>query len=122
MEQIHRCQPLLGTFVEVSLEADETEDQLLQLSQAIFVEIKRIHHMMSFHDLNSELSYINTYAYAQTCDISSEMQALLELALYLSNKSNGASDISVAPKLVKKACYQTMRLILTQLVIGRIYN
>lgn len=102
MEQIHRCQPLLGTFVELSLKADETRRNLLALSQDIFAEIKRIHHMMSFHEVDSELSYINAHAYEKDCDISSDLHAVLALALNLSKKTDGLFDISVAPQLVQK--------------------
>lgn len=102
MKQIHRCQPLLGTFVELSLQADETEDYLLQLSQVVFAEIRRIHHMMSFHDVDSALTYINTHAYQHNCIISPDLQAVLALAISLSEKTKGSFDISVAPKLVQK--------------------
>lgn len=102
MKQIHRCQPLLGTFVELLLKADETEDYLLQLSQTVFAEIRRIHHMMSFHEADSALSYINTHAHQQDCTISPDLQAVLALAIHLSEKTNGDFDISIAPKLVQK--------------------
>ena len=101
MNQLNRCQPLLGTFVDLRLCADETDARLLQLSESLFSEIMRIHELMSFHDVSSELSYINRNAYKKSCQLSEDMRIVLELALYLSRQSKGLFDITVAASLIR---------------------
>ncbi|MBV1878240.1 MAG: FAD:protein FMN transferase [Pseudomonadales bacterium] len=101
MNSISRCQPLLGTYVEITLKADLSEDNLLKLSTAAFNEIERVHNLMSFHDPDSELSRINRLAYQQTVSISADMQTIFAKALDLSNQSAGLFDISIASHLVQ---------------------
>ena len=56
---ISMCRPHLGTYVEVDISADASDDTLIDWSLSIFSEIQRIEKMMSFHELESELSHIN---------------------------------------------------------------
>jgi thiamine biosynthesis lipoprotein len=55
---------------------------------------------MSFHDAESELTRINRYAARQPVPVSLETKFVLEQALWLSEKTDGLFDITVAPKLV----------------------
>ena len=97
----NRCKPALGTFVEVALKADKTDDELFAISQKIFNRIEKIEKMMSFHDDESELNYINSNASFHSCLISQEMNEVLTKALELSKLTNGLYDISIASELVK---------------------
>ena len=55
---------------------------------------------MSFHDAESELTRINRYAAREPVPVSLETKFVLEQALWLSEKTDGLFDITVAPKLV----------------------
>ncbi len=102
MNEIHRCQPLLGTFVEVTLRGNQTEERLLTISQEVFAAISNIQQKMSFHDVNSELSKMNATAHQYDFKLTSDMERVLLQALELSQKTGGLFDVCVAPKLVQR--------------------
>ena len=98
-----RCKPLLGTYVEVSVLSEKNNNDTFSLTHrtVYFLDIQRIENLMSFHDLDSELSYINREAYKHSCSISKDMEEVLVAALHLSKVTNGIYDISIAPTLVR---------------------
>ena len=100
MSSLARCQPSLGTYVEISVSGDVSEDELIFASNAAFLKIKLVQSLMSFHDEESELTRINRYAAREPVPISLETKFVLEQALWLSEKTDGLFDITVAPKLV----------------------
>ena len=100
MSSLARCQPNLGTYVEISVSGDVSEDELISASNAAFLKIDLIQSLMSFHDEESELTRINRYAAREPVPISLETKFVLEQALWLSEKTDGLFDITVAPKLV----------------------
>ena len=100
MSSLARCQPNLGTYVEISVSGDVSEDELISASNAAFLKIKLVQSLMSFHDEESELTRINRYAAREPVPISLETKFVLEQALWLSEKTDGLFDITVAPKLV----------------------
>ena len=100
MSSLARCQPNLGTYVEISVSGDVSEDELISASNAAFLKIDLIQSLMSFHDEESELTRVNRYAAREPVPISLETKFVLEQALRLSEKTNGLFDITVAPKLV----------------------
>ncbi len=100
MSKLARCQPHLGTYVEISVSGDVNEDELISASNAAFLAINRIQSLMSFHDKESELTRMNRYAAHEPVPVSFETKFVLEKALYLSDKTDGLFDITVAPKLV----------------------
>ena len=100
MSRLARCQPNLGTYVEVIVSGDVNEDELISASNAAFLKINLIQSLMSFHDEGSELTRINRYAAREPVPISLETKFVLEQALWLSDKTDGLFDITVAPKLV----------------------
>ncbi len=100
MSRLARCQPNLGTYVEVIVSGDVNEDELISASNAAFLKIKLVQSLMSFHDEESELTRINRYAAREPVPISLETKFVLEQALWLSEKTDGLFDITVAPKLV----------------------
>ncbi|MFT4718217.1 MAG: thiamine biosynthesis lipoprotein [Rickettsiales bacterium] len=101
MNTINRCKALLGTYVEMNISGDFLDDDLLNMSQGIFLRIEEIENLMSFHKYDSELSYINSNAYHQSCSISNEMYDVLKQALVISELTNGLYDISIGSELVK---------------------
>lgn len=105
MQSVHnhvkRCKPLLGTYVEVSVSSESDDNTLLDITDDVFSEIHRIESLMSFHNPDSELSYVNREAYKHPCPISRDMEEVLITALNLSKKTNGVYDVSIAPSLVR---------------------
>ncbi|KAF3981670.1 MAG: FAD:protein FMN transferase [Methylococcales symbiont of Hymedesmia sp. n. MRB-2018] len=101
MNEISRCKLLLGTFVEVTLKADLSDDELIQQSELAFMEIARIEQLMSYHNPDSELSVINVSAHICAHKVSKDMHKVLALALRISRLTAGLYDISIAPKLVQ---------------------
>ncbi len=109
MAEISRCKPLLGTYVELSLCSKIlTDSQLLELSQLGFVEIEKIHQLMSFHETESDLSRINRQASSQVVSITSDIHKVLQQALMLSEQTNGLFDISIAPLLMEQSLLPVM--------------
>ena len=99
---IQRCQPLLGTYVEITLAAYLSQKALISLSTQLFAEIEYIQDMMSFHKKDSLLSYINTHAYKHPCTIPAALRQVLQCALDLSVLSDGLFDVTIAPYLVQQ--------------------
>lgn len=102
LNSISRCQALLGTYVEINISSEKKDDELLEMTNIAFAKIKEIENLMSFHDINSELSHINREAFNGACAISASMNDVLTQAISLSNKTNGIYDISIAPQLMKQ--------------------
>lgn len=102
MNAIRRCKPLLGTFVEVSVQDNVSDKALINLTDRVFDEISLIERSMSFHDVGSELSKINRIASQQPVTISENMHQVLKQALTLSDLTQGRYDVSIAPKLVEQ--------------------
>lgn len=102
MTEVRRCQPWLGTFVDVALEGDASASALQALAATAFAAIQRVHEAMSFHLPGSELSGINRHAAARSVTISEPMQHVLTTALDLSRRSAGAFDITVACTLSRQ--------------------
>jgi thiamine biosynthesis lipoprotein len=102
MNNLRRCQPLIGTYVEIELTADLSDGQLIECSQRAFAAIEQVDGMMSFHRPDSELSKLNQFAARQQCPISPDMHKVLSQALSLSEQSSGLFDISIAPSLVRR--------------------
>lgn len=88
-EQVTRCRPLLGTFVEVSGDCDDAVE-------AAFEAISRAHSLMSAHDPDSDIGRINCFAHAQAVTVDSWTVAVLERALFWSTRSGGAFDVVAA--------------------------
>ncbi|MCB9772228.1 MAG: FAD:protein FMN transferase [Candidatus Omnitrophica bacterium] len=97
--KIHRCRPLLGTFVEITAVGDSREKTNSAINAA-FVEIERIERLMSFHDVQSEISYLNRFAKQKPVRVSQETYAVLKCSQELYELSNGVFDIAVASHLM----------------------
>src|SRR5215467_5759663 len=96
--EVRRCRPLLGTFVEVT--ASGLEEHALQKSvNAAFDAVERVHRLMSIHDPESELSLVNREAAHRAIRVSPETYEVLRRAEKLAHESNGAFDHTVAATL-----------------------
>ncbi|GAA6152266.1 FAD:protein FMN transferase [Pseudoteredinibacter isoporae] len=95
----------MGTYVDVSIEADLDDEQLLDLSIDAFEAITRVHDTLGFHNPDSELSDVNRWAQSGSAEpiaISEDLRRVMELALNLSAASDGLFDVTVAPRLVQQ--------------------
>lgn len=104
ISQIKRCRPLLGTFVEVNLQANLPEKTLIEYANLAFDEIARVQQAMNFHQKNSELSQLNLalmLAPNIAKKISKDLLTVLTFANNLYQASAGVYDITVAAALVK---------------------
>jgi len=92
---IMRCQALLGTFVEISTNQDD--------SQALdkgFAAVKQIQDLMAFHCPLSELSQINRWAHQVPLKIHSWTAQVLRIAQEVHKQSNGLFNCGVGHRLV----------------------
>ena len=85
----------MGTRVSVELWHNNPQTSR-NCSDRIFAEIHRIDALMSPYKSNSEISFINNNAAISAIEISAEMAAIIRRALYFSQLSNGAFDITYA--------------------------
>ncbi|MEO1856258.1 MAG: FAD:protein FMN transferase [Rubritalea sp.] len=100
MAYVQRCKPLLGTFVDIYIEADYPDEITLELSIRAFNAVERVHKLMGFHSPESEVSAINRLNPDEPLKISSETLEVLQLALELSDITDGLFDICVGASMV----------------------
>ena len=97
-----RARPLLGTLVEIGVKSDLPDDAFNALVNQAFARVDHIHHCMSFHDPNSELSQINRLSPGQTMMLSEHTAQVLNSALQIAQWSGGLFNPGVAPRLVAR--------------------
>ena len=95
---IRRAQPLLGTFVEISV-ADASIPNADAAIDAAFAAVAEAHRLMSFHEFGSDVARLNREACERTVKVHPWTFEVLEAALDLNCRSGGAFDITVAPML-----------------------
>ena len=88
-------QDIMGTRVSIELWHDDLQFAR-HCSDKVFEEIHRIDALMSPYKSNSEISFINNNAAIASIEISKEMSAIVDRALYFSRLSEGAFDITFA--------------------------
>lgn len=101
MNTIKRCQPLLGTFVEITLTGSANEDKLHHHAGKAFEMIRSVQRMMSFHDPDSDISRLNRCGHVAPLRVHPWTYHVIEQSVRLSQETEGAFDITVAPRLVK---------------------
>ena len=101
--EIRRCRPLLGTFVDITAQADAPNwsSALLDAVNVAFAAVENIQRLMSAHDEASELSLLNREAAAHPVVVSRETYEVLRRAQKLAAESDGAFDFTVAPMLAR---------------------
>ncbi len=83
----------LNTVINITAYGDRADEALA----AAFKEVKRIENMLSCHIATSEISKINKSAHMHPVEVSRETADILSRAIEISQKTNGAFDISVKP-------------------------
>lgn len=99
--RVRRCQPLLGTFVEIDATAESLSPHELEAAVDVaFGCISKVQALMSFHDPSSELSQLNRSAHEAPCEVHPWTVEVLRNALHFSQISDGYFDVTIAPTLV----------------------
>ena len=94
---IKRCKPLLGTLVEVSCTANDTATELAACTAA-FAAVQRVHTLMSYQDIGSNLYAFNALASMQYAQAATEIIAVLLFCNALSASSGGIFDVTAGPR------------------------
>ena len=97
---MRRARPLLGTLVEIAAEGGDA-DRLHSAIDAAFAMIEQVHRLMSFHDPESDVSRLNGAQPGQEVGVNAHTSCVLRFAQELSELSNGAFDVTMAPALVE---------------------
>jgi FAD:protein FMN transferase len=101
MNQVRRARPLLGTFVQIAVEATLPAVELHAAVTDAFAEIALVHSLMSWHEAGSELSRINRLAALGPQPLHPHTRTVLAAALEIARLSDGAFDPCVAGALTK---------------------
>lgn len=96
-----RARPLLGTYVEITLDAPGAPYPA-QAFETAFAEIGRIHHLMSWHAPDSDVGRINRAPPGHWLDVDPCTAAVLHTARMLWERSGGLFDITCERHL--RAC------------------
>jgi len=91
----------MGTLVHVSASGPDSTTAR-QAVDAALATVERVERLMSFHDLESELSRLNREAARAPQTVHPWTWAVLRRALRVAEASNGLFDITVAPLLVRE--------------------
>jgi thiamine biosynthesis lipoprotein len=97
---LRRARPLLGTFVEITVEAT-SDDCAWRAADDGFAAIAAVHRLMSFHEPDSDVSRINRHAHEHAVEVDARTWAVLRRARFLSQVSNGLFDCTVGGALVE---------------------
>ena len=95
-ETIRRSQPVMGTFVTVTLHGSN-HALLEQAATAAFEEFHDVDLRMSLHRPDSELNYVNATASHQPVPISTDLFGVIAASLEIAQRTDGAFDITTAP-------------------------
>jgi thiamine biosynthesis lipoprotein len=110
--EIARSRPLLGTLVEIRAGVQRRDHRQMSSStaetaqlhaavDAAFAQIEHVHHLMSYHDPDSELARLNREAVERPQRVSLHTYAVLSAAVRIARLSEGAFDPCVG------ACLET---------------
>ncbi len=94
-ELARRCQPLLGTLVEISVPAD-----FAWAIDSAFAAIRHVHERMSFHEQGSDLWRLRAQPAGSSVAVDPQTVEVLRLAFELHAASGGLFDVTVGRALV----------------------
>jgi FAD:protein FMN transferase len=90
----------MGTFADISATGWHSEFVERAIEKA-FAAIEQVDHLMSFHNLHSELSLLNRDAMRKPQSVHPWTYAVLKRAVEISAASDGLFDITIAPLMVE---------------------
>jgi FAD:protein FMN transferase len=94
-----RAKPLLGTLVDIGIEAP-SEAAFVRATDRAFARIADVHRLMSFHEPGSELRAIARARAGVSLHVSADTARVLRLALDMELRSGGLFNAAIAPVLV----------------------
>ena len=92
-ERTTRTQPLLGTFVSITVRGNSQEGAI----SSGFEEIRRVDGLLSVHKTNSEVARVNKEGGTNWFQVSEELFEFLKQAQEISRKTEGAFDFTIRP-------------------------
>ena len=95
-----RARPLLGTLVEIAASGTDADIVQLAISNA-FDAVEEVHHLMSYHTDDSDISRINRDGFDHAVSVAEPTWQVLTAAAKFAAASGGLFDITVAPTLTK---------------------
>ena len=98
--ELVRARPLLGTLVEIAASGFDTPQVHAAIEHA-FSAVEKVHGLMSYHDVNSDVSRINREAFAAEVQVDAHTYRVLRAARLMAETSNGVFDITIAPQLTR---------------------
>ena len=93
---IKDVQNALGTFVTITIVHPDVNEGISAI-RAAFDEVRRIHHLMNAHQQSSEVGVLNREGYYE--GVSDDTRHVIQKANSLSERVEGAFDITVLPLL-----------------------
>lgn len=91
-----RCKPLLGTFVEISINDDDGHFAV----ESAFSTIEHIQNLMGFHNPHSELSQINRQAHIEAVELHPWTAQVIQVAKEVHLASDGLFNCGIGHRLV----------------------
>src|SRR5690349_5439812 len=98
LSELRRARGLLGTLVEIGAAGPNAATGI----EAAFREIEAVHHLMSFHESESDISRINRASPGAIVQVDCRTYECLACAQLMSRLSTGAFDVTVGSKLVEE--------------------
>src|SRR5689334_13989774 len=95
---VRRARPLLGTFVEIAASGAPHEALHTAIGRA-FGTVADVHHLMSFHEGDSDVSRLNREAASRPVRVHPWTYEVLRVASELYEASGGLFDIAIADAL-----------------------
>lgn len=96
--EVKRARPLLGTVVEITVRASDTQSSTEAIDQG-FQAIATVQRQMSYHDPESMLSRINSSAFRAPVAVDEKTFHVLKTAKDVHRISGGLFDPTIAPTL-----------------------
>ncbi|MBW8785250.1 MAG: FAD:protein FMN transferase, partial [Novosphingobium sp.] len=93
---VTRCQPLLGTLVEITVLADVAD-----AIEPAFAAVRHVHRRMSFHEADSDLARLRAAWAGAEVAVDPETVIVLRLAIALHERSGGLFDVTIGRELVR---------------------
>ena len=93
---VRRARPWLGTLVEIGVAAGEGD-----LIETGFVEIERIHQLMSWHEDTSDVAKLRAAKRRHIVDLDPDTVSILRLAQELHSATLGLFDVTIGRQLVR---------------------
>jgi len=107
--EIRRCRPLLGTYVELTVE-HAGDAAAHEAAGRAFAEIATVHRLMSAHDPESDLARIQQDGLATPVEVDPRTHEVLALAARLHAESDGVFDVTVGSELARRGLLPALPL------------